>query len=61
MTLGSWAGGFWTFAYVVLAVAGGAQLLPVLLVPYFSMPIFSAIGCYRSYMRDARLHLASIA
>lgn len=61
MVLGSWAGGFWTFSYVVLAVAGGAQLLPVLLVPYFMMPVLSAIGCYRSYMRDVRLHLAARA
>lgn len=61
MLLGSWAGGFWTFAYVVLAVAGGAGLLPVLLVPYFAIPVLSAIGCYRSYMRDVRLHLASTA
>jgi heme/copper-type cytochrome/quinol oxidase subunit 1 len=54
MLLGSWAGGFWTFAYVVFAVSGGAQLLPFLMVPYFTIPVLSAIGCYRSYMRDAR-------
>lgn len=61
MALGSWAGGFWTFTYVVFAVAGGAGLLPVLLVPYFMTPVLSAVGCYRSYMRDVRLREAGLA
>jgi cytochrome c oxidase cbb3-type subunit 1 len=60
MVLGSWGGGFWTFAYVVLAT-GGSGLFTTLLVPYFALPILSGIGCYRSYLRDARLHLAAIA
>jgi hypothetical protein len=55
MLLGSWGGGFWTFAYVVLAVAGGANLIPVLLVPWIVIPVLSGIGCYRSYLRDARM------
>jgi hypothetical protein len=61
MMLGSWGGGFWTFVYVVLAVAGGDQLLPVLLIPYFTLPVLSGIGCYRSYMRDTRQYLARTA
>jgi hypothetical protein len=44
---------------VVLAVAGGANLIPPLLVPYFTIPLLSGIGCYRSYLRDARLHVAA--
>jgi hypothetical protein len=59
MALGSWGGGFWTFVYVVLAVAGGASLLPVLLIPWFGLPVLSGIGCYRSYINDARLRLAT--
>lgn len=59
MLLGSWGGGFWTFVYVVLAVAGGASLIPVLLVPWFGLPVLSGIGCYRSYIRDARHRLAA--
>ncbi|MDQ6692810.1 MAG: cbb3-type cytochrome c oxidase subunit I [Chloroflexota bacterium] len=61
MLLGGWAGGFWTFTYVVLAVSGGIGLLPVLLIPYFTMPVLSAIGCYRSFMRDVRGHAQSVA
>ncbi|MEO6457375.1 MAG: hypothetical protein ABIO92_03740, partial [Chloroflexia bacterium] len=57
MLLGSWGGGFWTFVYVVLAVAGGAGLLPVLLVPYFALPVLSGLLAYRSYMENAREHL----
>lgn len=57
MLLGSWGGGFWTFVYVVLAVAGGAGLLPFLLVPYFALPVLSGLLAYRSYMQDAREHL----
>ncbi len=60
MVLGTWGGGFWTFAYVVLA-SGGMQLFTTLLLPYFLLPVLSAIGCYRSYLRDARLHLAGEA
>ncbi len=58
MLLGSWGGGFWTFVYVVLAVAGGAGLLPVLLVPYFVLPVLSGLLAYRSYMQNAKEHLA---
>lgn len=58
MLLGSWGGGFWTLVYVIFAVAGGDQLLPVVLVPYFVLPILSGVACYRSYMRDARVRLA---
>jgi cytochrome c oxidase cbb3-type subunit 1 len=57
LMLGSWAGGFWTFVYVVFAVAGGAQLLPFVLVPYFIVPVLSAIGCYRSFVRESRANL----
>ena len=60
MVLGSWGGGFWTFAYVVLA-SGGMQLFTSLLLPYFLLPVLSGIGCYRSYLSDARLHLAGEA
>jgi cytochrome c oxidase cbb3-type subunit 1 len=59
MILGSWGGGFWTMAYVVIAAANGAPLLPFLLIPYFTLPVLSGIGCYRSYMREARRHLAA--
>lgn len=59
MLLGSWGGGFWTFVYVVLAVAGGAGLLPFLLVPYFALPVLSGVLAYRSYVQDARHHLST--
>jgi cytochrome c oxidase cbb3-type subunit 1 len=59
MLLGSWAGGFWTFVYVVLAAAGGDSLLPVLLVPYFTLPVLSGISAYRTYIQQARRHLAT--
>jgi cytochrome c oxidase cbb3-type subunit 1 len=59
MMLGSWAGGFWTFAYVVFAVSGGASLLPVLLVPYFVLPVLSGLTAYRTYLRDIRRALGA--
>ena len=59
MLLGAWGGGFWTFAYVVLAAHGGGSLLPVLLIPWFVAPFVSALACYRSYVRDTRERLAS--
>lgn len=58
MMLGSWGGVFWTTAYVAWAIVGGTGLMGILLVPWFTLPILSGIGCYRSYMRDARGHLA---
>jgi heme/copper-type cytochrome/quinol oxidase subunit 1 len=58
MLLGSWGGGFWTFVYVVLAVAGGASLLPFLLIPYFALPVLSGLLAYRTYLAHARAHLA---
>ncbi len=58
MLLGSWGGGFWTFVYVVLAVAGGAGLLPFLLIPYFALPFISGLLAYRSYLLHARAHLS---
>jgi hypothetical protein len=61
MVLGSWCGGFWTTAYVLIAVTDGAPILPFLLIPYFTLPILSGIGCYRSYLRDVRRHLAAVA
>ena len=60
MLLGAWGGMFWTFTYVVLA-SGGSGLLTALLIVYFALGTLSGIGCYRSYLRDARLHLASQA
>jgi heme/copper-type cytochrome/quinol oxidase subunit 1 len=59
MVLGSWGVGFWTMAYVLIAVTNGSLLLPILLIPYFTAPVVSGIGCYRSYIRNARQHLAS--
>ena len=61
MVLGSWGGGFWTMAYVIIAATNGAPLLPFLLIPYFTLPVLSGIGCYRSYMKDARNHLGAVA
>jgi cytochrome c oxidase cbb3-type subunit 1 len=60
MALGSWGGCFWTFAYVIIA-SGGMGLLTALLVPYFILGLLSGVGCYRSYLQDARLHLAGQA
>ena len=57
MVLGSWGGGFWTFAYVVIAT-GGSGLFTTLLIPYFILPIMSGILCYRTYLRDAREYLS---
>jgi hypothetical protein len=53
MLMSGWVG-FLTIIYVVLAIVGNASLLATLMVPYFAFAIMSAIGCYRSYMRDAR-------
>ncbi len=60
MLMSGWVG-FLTILYVVLAIMGNASLLFVLLVPYFVLAVFSGIGCYRSYMRDARERIAAIS
>lgn len=56
MLLGGWIS-LLTIAYVILAIAGGAALLPYLLVIFLALTLFSAVTCYRSYLRDARLSL----
>lgn len=53
MLMSGWVG-FLTIIYVVLAIMEDAGLLSALLVPYALCAILSAIGCYRSYMREAR-------
>ncbi|HEX8598329.1 MAG TPA: cbb3-type cytochrome c oxidase subunit I [Chloroflexia bacterium] len=53
MLMSGWVG-FLTIIYVVLAILEDASLLATLLLPYVACAILSAIGCYRSYMRDAR-------
>ncbi|MDQ5824990.1 MAG: cbb3-type cytochrome c oxidase subunit I [Chloroflexota bacterium] len=53
MLMSGWVG-FLTIIYVVLAILEDAALLGALLLPYVVCAILSAIGCYRSYMRDAR-------
>jgi len=60
MLLGGWIS-LLTIAYVILAIAGAgaSALLPVLLVIFLCLTFLSAIGCYRSYLRDARTHLAT--
>ncbi|MBF6613612.1 MAG: cbb3-type cytochrome c oxidase subunit I [Chloroflexi bacterium] len=57
----SGAVGYTSVAYVVIAIAGNSALLPFLIGMYYVAALFSALGCYRSYMRDARLHLAARA
>jgi heme/copper-type cytochrome/quinol oxidase subunit 1 len=59
MLLGGWISGFLTFTFVVLAVAGAGSLLP-LLAAYYALALLSAVACYRTYLRDARLHIASL-
>jgi cbb3-type cytochrome oxidase subunit 1 len=58
MLLGGWIAGFLTFMFVVLAIAGGAAALPYLLMLYYAFTILSGVVCYRSYLREARLHIA---
>jgi hypothetical protein len=58
MLLGGWIS-LLTIAYVILAIAGGAGLLPLLLVVFLCLTVLSSFGCYRSYLRDAYMHLAS--
>ncbi len=57
----SGAVGYTSVAYVVIAIAGNSAFLPFLIGMYYVAALFSALGCYRSYMRDARLHLAASA
>ena len=58
MLLGAWIS-LLTIAYVILAIAGSAGLLPLLLVIFLCLTLLSGIGCYRSYLRDARTHLST--
>lgn len=60
MLMSGWVG-FLTILYVVLAIIGNASLLFVMLIPYFMVAVLSGLGCYRSYMRDARERTAVIA
>ncbi|MFL5733206.1 MAG: cbb3-type cytochrome c oxidase subunit I [Chloroflexia bacterium] len=60
MLLGAWIS-LLTIAYVILAIAGGATLLPALLGIFICLTLLSSISCYRSYVRDARAHLARAA
>jgi hypothetical protein len=53
MLMSGWVG-FLTIIYVVLAILEDGSLIMALLLPYVGFAILSAIGCYRSYMRDAR-------
>jgi uncharacterized membrane protein YqaE (UPF0057 family) len=53
MLMSGWVG-FLTIIYVVLAILEDSSLLATLMVPYFVFAVLSAIGCYRSYMRDVR-------
>lgn len=46
--------GFLTVIYVVVAIAEDASMLPGLMLAYYIGALFSAIACYRSYMRDVR-------
>jgi cbb3-type cytochrome oxidase subunit 1 len=43
-----------TIVYVVLAVASNSSPFPYLLAIYAAMTLLSAVGCYRSYVRDVR-------
>ncbi len=52
---------FTTVVYVILAIAGGDALLVPLLMSYYAIAIVSSINCYRSYMRDVKLHLIASA
>ena len=56
MLMGGWIS-LLTIAYVILAIAGGAALLPFLLVIFFGLAVFSGVSCYRTYLRDARQSL----
>lgn len=46
--------GLLTAVYVVVAIAEDASMLPALLLAYYLSAWVSAVGCYRSYMRDVR-------
>ncbi|HEY0071164.1 MAG TPA: cbb3-type cytochrome c oxidase subunit I [Chloroflexia bacterium] len=60
MLMSGWVG-FLTIIYVVLAILEDATLLATLLLPYFVCAILSAIGCYRSYMREARDNVLAVS
>lgn len=57
MLMSGWVS-FLTILYVVIAILGNANLFVLLMLPYFVIAVLSGIGCYRSYMRDARTTLA---
>jgi hypothetical protein len=60
LLLTTW-GGFWTVVGAAMAITGGLEIPPLFLGLSLIVPVTSAIGCYRTYIRDTRARLTVVA